>query len=290
MHDIINTLRIPQWLKQSFVAAPLVFSGHLFCLHDAVITLIGIVVFCLLASAIYIINDLADRRFDRLHPLKRMRPIADGRISTARAVLLATALVMGATLCLCVCAELRIGIPYLLTYLLLNTFYSLWGKRIPLWDVVIVALCYVLRVVYGAALISVEPSSWIILMSFLLASVLALSKRRDDFVKWQQNQEMVRHGIQLYSLAFIDTVLSILTSVTIICYVMYCMEEEVIQRLDSPNIYTTVVFVLVGMLRYLQLTIVQNASVSPTRVLLTDRFLQVTVALWLLAFIYIIYA
>lgn len=290
MHDIINTLRIPQWLKQSFVAAPLVFSGHLFCPHDAVITLIGIVVFCLLASAIYIINDLVDRRFDRLHPQKRLRPIAAGRISTTRAALLATALTTGATLCLCACAELRIGIPYLLTYLLLNTFYTLWGKRIPLWDVVIVALCYVLRVMYGAALISVEPSSWIILMSFLLAMVLALSKRRDDFVMWQQSQEMVRDGIQLYSLAFIDTVLSILTSVTIICYVMYCMEDEVIQRLHSPNIYVTVVFVLVGMLRYLQLTIVQNASVSPTRVLLTDRFLQVTVALWLLVFIYIIYA
>lgn len=290
MHDIIRTLRPAQWLKQAFVAAPLIFSGHLLCLSDALTTLIGIAAFCLAASAIYIINDLADRPFDRLHPLKRLRPIAAGKISTMQALLLAGALLAAAALSLCASAALRCGLPYLLAYLVLNAFYTLWGKRLPLWDVVIVALCFVIRVAYGAALISVEPSSWIMLMSFLLAMVLALSKRRDDFVKWQQSQEIVRPGIQHYSLAFIDTVLSILTSVAVICYVMYCMEGEVMQRLHSPYIYTTAVFVLVGMLRYLQLTIVQNASVSPTRVLLTDRFLQVTVALWLLDFIYIIYA
>ena len=290
MHDVIHTLRIPQWLKQVFVAAPLVFSGHLCYINDAAATFIGMVAFCLASSAIYCLNDLADRRFDRLHPLKRQRPIAAGRISTLQAVLLAVLLLAGAGLCLCGSAQLRGGLPWLAVYLVLNAFYTLWGKRIPLWDVVIVALCFVLRVVYGAALINVAPSSWIMLMTFLLAMVLALSKRRDDFVKWQQSGEVVRPGIQHYSLAFIDTVLSILTSVAVICYVMYCMEDEVMLRFHSPYIYTTAVFVLVGMLRYLQLTIVQSASVSPTKVLLTDRFLQVTVTLWLLDFIYIIYA
>lgn len=289
MYSLFRTLRIEQWLKQIFVAAPLVFSGHLLCLHDVAVTFIGIAAFCLSASAIYIFNDLADRPFDRLHPLKRLRPIAAGKVSTTQALLLAAGLIAAAALCLCASAALRGGLPYLLAYFALNAFYTLWGKRLPLWDVVIVALCFVVRVVYGAALISVEPSSWIMLMSFLLAMVLALSKRRDDFEKWQQSQEVVRPGIQHYSLAFIDTALSILTSVAVICYVMYCMEGEVMQRFQSPYVYTTAVFVLVGMLRYLQLTIVQNASVSPTRVLLTDRFLQATVALWLLDFIYIIY-
>lgn len=286
----LRTLRISQWLKQAFVAAPLIFSGHLTDIHDLLLTLVGIAAFCLTASAIYIFNDLVDRDFDRLHPLKCKRPIASGKISTLQACLLAGSLLVGAIAALLWDPQLQNGLSYLLAYVVLNLFYTLWGKRIPLWDVVIVALCFVLRVVYGAALICVEPSSWIMLMSFLLAMVLALSKRRDDFVKWQQSQEVVRPGIQHYSLAFIDTTLSILTSVAVICYVMYCMEGEVMQRLHSPYIYTTAVFVLVGMLRYLQLTIVQNASVSPTRVLLTDRFLQVTVALWLLDFIYIIYA
>lgn len=286
----MTSLRIPQWLKQAFVAAPLIFSGHLTVVHDALITLVGIIAFCLTASAIYIINDLADRPYDRQHPQKRQRPIASGKVSTAKALSMVTLLLGTAAGSLAWHQDLRAGMPYLLIYIVLNLFYTFWGKRIPLWDVVIVALCFVLRVVFGAALISVEPSSWIMLMTFLLAMVLALSKRRDDFVKWQQSGEVMRPGIQHYSLAFIDTTLSILTSVAVICYVMYCMEGEVMQRLHSPYIYTTAVFVLVGMLRYLQLTMVQNASVSPTKVLLTDRFLQVTVVLWLLDFIYIIYA
>lgn len=286
----MTSLRIPQWLKQAFVAAPLIFSGHLTVVHDALITLVGIIAFCLTASAIYIINDLADRPYDCLHPQKRQRPIASGKVSTAKALSMVTLLLGTAAGSLAWHQDLRAGMPYLLIYIVLNLFYTFWGKRIPLWDVVIVALCFVLRVVFGAALISVEPSSWIMLMTFLLAMVLALSKRRDDFVKWQQSGEVMRPGIQHYSLAFIDTTLSILTSVAVICYVMYCMEGEVMQRLHSPYIYTTAVFVLVGMLRYLQLTMVQNASVSPTKVLLTDRFLQVTVVLWLLDFIYIIYA
>jgi 4-hydroxybenzoate polyprenyltransferase len=176
-----------------------------------------------------------------------------------------------------------------LIYFVLNLAYTLKLKHYPLIDVFIIAIGFVLRVIIGGVVTEIELSHWIILMTFLLALFLAFAKRRDDVLIFEDTGICMRSGIQQYNTQFLDQTLTVLASIMIVCYIMYTVSEEVVKRLNCNYVYITSIFVVFGMLRYLQISIVKKNSGSPTKILLKDRFIQITVLLWVISFIFIIY-
>ena len=284
---IIKLLRPQQWVKNAFVLMPLFFDKKFTDMGLLGLSLVCFAVFSLAASAAYCLNDILDREADAQHPEKCKRPIASGAVSAGA----------GWALTL-ICAAAAIGLTWWLipeclwivpAYLVLNIIYSTWLKHINLIDVLIVALFYVMRVVAGALACGITASHWIVVMTFLLALFLVLGKRRDDVVLQAEQGKVVRRGATGYNLQFVNIALTLVATVTIVSYMMYTMSEEVTARLGSEHVYCTAAFVLAGILRYLQISIVDNHSGSPTKVLLRDRFIQVCVVGWIVAFCIIIY-
>lgn len=286
----IQILRPQQWLKNLFVFLPLFFDGRLLdwqCWWPCILTFFG---FSFAASGIYCLNDIFDAEADRNHPTKSKRPIACGRISTRQAYI-----IMAGCWILCtiftIASSLHATIIPAITgvYLLLNIAYCIKLKHKAIADVFIIAFGFVLRVVAGGTAAEVWLSEWFILMTFLLALFLAFSKRRDDVVIYEKSGVKTRSNINRYTTAFMNQALSIVASITIVCYIMYTMAPEVIERMGSRHIYATSVFVLGGITRYLQVTMVDSKSGSPTHILMHDRIIQACIAGWLIAFCLIIY-
>ena len=284
---IIQLLRPKQWSKNVFVFLPLFFDKKFTDVHLLALTCLCFVIFSLAASAVYCLNDILDRKADALHPEKCKRPIASGAVSVGA----------GWT-AMAVCALLAVGLTVwlipdltwlLLSYMALNVAYSLWLKHVSLIDMLLVASFYVMRVLAGAISCDIVPSQWIVVMTFLLALFLVLGKRRDDVMLQAETGKAVRRGIANYNLQFINMALTLVATVTIVSYMMYTMTGTVAARLDSQYVYCTAVFVLAGILRYLQITVVENRSGSPTGVLLRDRFIQLCLAGWFITFLIIIY-
>ncbi|MBP3738583.1 MAG: UbiA prenyltransferase family protein [Muribaculaceae bacterium] len=285
---IIQLLRPRQWVKNAFVFLPLFFDKKLTDIGVLTLTLVCAIVFSLAASAVYCLNDIMDREADAAHPVKCRRPIASGAVSTsagwtAMAICLIGAVALTAAL-------LPASVLWiLLAYLALNILYSTWLKHVALVDVLIVSCFYVMRVVAGAAAGDIEPSQWIVVMTFLLALFLVLGKRRDDVMLQADGGRVVRRGAAGYNLDFINMALTMVATITIVAYMIYTMSDDVAQRFGSHYTYCTTAFVLAGILRYMQLTVVDNHSGSPTAVLMRDRFIQLCVAGWVMAFLIIIY-
>lgn len=183
----------------------------------------------------------------------------------------------------------KIFFIYLISYFFLNLFYSLGVKNIPIIDVICIAIGFVLRIHAGAVLANVPLSMWLILMVFLLALFMALGKRRDDVLLQLSSGVEMRKSIDGYNKEFLNVSITIVSSVILVCYLMYCISPEVIARLKTPHLFYTSIFVLVGILRYLQIIFVKNDSGSPTRILYKDRFLQITLILWIFSFYLLIY-
>lgn len=284
---IIKLLRPEQWSKNVFVFLPLFFDKKLTDVHVLALTLLCFVIFSLAASAVYCLNDIMDREADAQHPVKCKRPIASGAVSLGAgwcAMLACVGLALALTLW-----QLPGLIWILAIYLVLNVAYSTWLKHIDLIDMLIVAFFYVLRVLAGATAGDIVPSQWIVVMTFLLALFLVLGKRRDDVLLQSQKGAVVRRGAANYNLQFVNMALTLVATVTIVTYMIYTMSDDVAQRFGSGYVYTTAVFVLAGILRYLQLTVVDNRSGSPTRVLLRDHFIQLCLLGWVVTFLLIIY-
>ena len=288
----ILLLRPQQWLKNAFVFAPLFFGGHLADAFCWVSGIAAFAAFCFAASSIYCLNDIMDVESDRLHPLKRKRPIASGRLSKAEGYGVA-AVCLAASVLLATLWGMAWGNFSLLwivaLYLAMNGAYSLGLKNAALVDVFVIALGFVLRVLAGGMIAGIRLSQWIVLLTFLLALFLALAKRRDDVVMLRRTGLKMRGNIGHYSLRFIDLAIAIVASVTMVCYIMYSVSEEVVGRVQVPYLYLTSIFVLAGILRYLQLAIVYERTGSPTRVLMKDRFMQCCIAAWIVAFVFILY-
>lgn len=294
MKSIVNILRPHQWIKNGFVLLPLFFNGSL--LHSQLLlsAMVMAVAFCFAASGIYCLNDICDAEADRLHPKKKLRPIACGAMSKTSAFALIAILVITSISLIClfpwqigVCITQLLGI--VLLYLLMNVAYCVLLKQIAIVDVFIISAGYVLRIIAGAMATGVFLSHWMILMTFLLALFLAFAKRRDDVVMYEETNIKVRNSIVRYNLLFMNQVIGIIASIMMVCYIMYTVSPEVTGRFRSSSLYVTSVFVLAGIIRYLQITMVDVRSGSPTKVLLEDRFIQVTLIGWLLLFVMIIY-
>ena len=289
--SIIQLCRPKEWVKNLFVLLPLFFSGNLFNFPLLAESFIALVSFCLASSAIYCLNDLMDVESDRRHPAKRLRPLASGKVSSQACIVTMAVLGISAVAVLLTLPPVRAAMTTIVVaaYLLLNSAYCLRLKRIALIDVVCVALGFVLRVVAGGAATGVYVSHWIIIMTFLLALFLSLCKRRDDIVIYNTTGEIMRHNITRYNLEFINQATTLVSTVMLVSYVMYTVSADVTARFNSGYVYVTSVFVLLGLLRYIQLTVVDERSGSPTRVFLNDRFIQGCVAGWFLTFAAIIY-
>ncbi|HEX6977883.1 MAG TPA: decaprenyl-phosphate phosphoribosyltransferase [Alphaproteobacteria bacterium] len=283
---LLRLMRPRQWVKNAFVGAPLFFTPPAWAPQPVAAVILTVLVFCLLSSAVYVINDYADREADRLHPVKCKRPIAAGEVAPG------TALVLGGLLVAAAAAVALTLLPWAVTqfavlYLALNLLYSFWLKHISLLDVLIVSAGFVLRVDAGAAAIDVDPTVWIVVCTGLLALFLALAKRRDDVAKVMSHDH--RPSLAGYNLRFIDTALAMILGALLVSYLIYTTDSAVIARYGTDRLYLTAPFVIAGVLRYLQITLVEQRSGSPTDIALTDRFLIIAVLGWIIVFGALIY-
>ena len=289
---VVLLLRPHQWVKNLFVFLPIFFDRHLFELEYWWPTAVAFVAFSLVASAVYCFNDIHDAPFDQLHPVKKLRPIASGQVSPAAGYVMCTLCVAagGALLAAFVPSTASAGVAGVLSaYLALNVAYCMKLKHYAIVDVFIIASGFVLRLFAGAFASGVPLSHWIVLMTFLLALFLAFAKRRDDVVSYENTGVLARRNINRYNVAFMNQALSVIAAVTLVAYILYCVSPGVIHRMGSDQLYLTSVFVLAGIIRYLQLSIVDLKSGSPTKVLLRDHFIQGCVALWLGTFLVLLY-
>lgn len=289
MKDYIQLLRPLQWSKNFFVFLPLFFAHGIDNVSQLWHCCVAFVILSLASSSIYVLNDICDRQYDSKHPEKCKRPIASGRISVGKAVVLYVVLLMSVITIVTLLLPVESIAYTIAVYLVLNHLYSLWLKHIAILDVMIVASGFVIRILIGAFAAAVVPSHWIIIMTFLLALFLVLAKRRDDVIKYERTQTSTRRNVTAYNRTFLDHTITLVAAITLVSYIMYTVDDEIVQRLDCNYIYATAIFVLAGILRYLQITFIEERSSSPTRVIITDRFIQVCVIGWLALFAFIIY-
>jgi decaprenyl-phosphate phosphoribosyltransferase len=275
----IQVCRPHQYVKNGFIWLPLFFGDRITDMHAVAKAFLVFVAFSLMSSAIYAVNDLKDRAEDRRHPVKKNRPIARGDLSPAEAVGIALVL-FGIAMAIASAALPLASIYVLLAYMLLNLAYSQGIKHIPIIDIVCIAAGFVLRVLAGGTATRIAISPWIVIMTFLLALFLALAKRRDDLLLVARGKA-VRKAIDGYNLEFISLAMGIMASVIIVAYLLYTVSPEVVAKHGTENLYVTAIWVLLGLLRYLQITFVEEKSGSPTMVLLKDALLQVVIVLWL---------
>lgn len=288
--DYMKILRPKQWVKNFFVMLPLFFGGELFntrALLSAVITMLA---YSFAASSIYCFNDIHDVSDDRRHPVKCHRPVASGAVSIVMAYGMMIICFILSALCVALLPDtaLQTG-DVILFYWLLNLAYCAWLKQHAIIDVCIVAFGFVLRLLAGGLATHIELSKWIVLMTFLITLFMSFAKRRDDVIRMEKTGEAPRKNTIRYNLTFINQAITITASVTLVCYIMYTVSPEVISHFKTDYLYLTSIFVLVGLLRYIQLTVVDQRSGDPTKVLLKDRFTQLIVLAWLLTFLLIIY-
>lgn len=274
-------VRLPDWTKNLFVLAPLFFSNSFTEADQDLRALAAFLGFSLAASVVYVLNDWCDREEDAAHPTKCTRPIAAGEIDGRQALVLALLLAAGS-----IGVALAAGLPggywvVLAAYFAINVAYSTFLRHADLVDVCIIAAGFVLRVLAGSEAIGVTASPWIILSTGLLALLLVLGKRRSD-LSAESSRE--RGSLGGYSVEFIDISLATLAASTIGFYALFTLSDYTRLKFGTDDLYLTTFFVVVGVLRYLQVVINHGAGGSPTTIALTDRPIQVIVAAWLVTF------
>lgn len=285
---VLRLIRVQQWVKNLFLFLPIFFAGQLFNNASALLQLcLGFLSFSFIASAIYIMNDYQDREEDRLHPVKKTRPLASGEISVqAAAVILTVLFISGFFIAWFLGAWFLVILSF---YFIFNISYSFGLKNFPLLDIFIIALGFLFRTLAGGVAADIPVSQWLMIMVFLLALFLALAKRRDDIVLAIASGRQMRKSVKNYNLEFLGSCLTMVAGIIIVAYIMYTISPDVTSRLGSPHIYITSVFVIAGLMRYLQITMVENNSGSPTKILYKDTFIRATVLSWIIAFYIIIY-
>lgn len=281
----IQLIRPEQWIKNLFIIAPVFFGGKLFSWKLLTEASIMAVAFCSLSSLIYILNDIKDVESDRIHPKKKNRPIASGKISVKKAQALSILV-----------AVISLLLGYLATagwilifYLMLQLLYINLLKKIALLDIVGIATGFVLRVLAGGVATNVMVSEWLILLTFLLALFIALGKRYDDALMMERVGLKTRRSVEGYNTVFLQNGMVLMSGIIITTYLMYITSSEIQKRFQSSYLIISVVFVILGVMRYLQSALVYNETVSPTALVYKDHFLQFCIGGWILFFIWCIY-
>ena len=284
---LIEALRPRQWTKNVFVFAGLVFGGRLFDPASVLRELATFALFCAAASAVYLVNDAAVRESDALHPLKRSRPIASGRMSVQVAV--AAAAVLAAASLLASAAISRELLWIVLAYLATSFAYSFALKRVFLLDVMIVALGFVLRAAAGAAAIQVEISPWLLCCSFLLALFLVLGKRRAELALLGDAATAHRAALVQYSLPLLDGWLTALTGATIVSYALYTQSPRTVEHFGTTNLLYTLPFVVYALFRYQQLVTRDESGGDPALVLAHSPGILIALVGWAVTAALVIY-
>jgi len=285
---LLESMRPKQWIKNCFVFSALIFSKSLFTPMMAWRVTAAFALFCLISGTVYIINDVFDIERDRLHPVKRERPIASGRLS-ARAAIGFSTLVLMFVLAASFVMDAAFGF-LILIYFLLNLAYSVKLKDVVLLDVFSIAAGFVIRVISGAVVIQVFISSWLVICTILLALFLAFSKRRHELVVLEKLAGNHRSILSEYSTHFLDQMISVVTASTVVSYALYTMSEETVSKFNTQKLIYTVPFVLYGIFRYLYLVHQKSGGGNPSVHLMTDRPLIVTILMWITVSSWIIYA
>jgi 4-hydroxybenzoate polyprenyltransferase len=284
---LIEALRPRQWTKNAFVFAGLLFGGQLFERAAVLRSVLAFAVFCAAASAVYLANDVADRGQDALHPVKRARPIASGRLGTRFAlgtsVVLALAALMGSA------ALSRPVLWIVLAYLLSSLLYTAGLKRVHVLDVMVVAAGFVLRAAAGAAALPVEISPWLLCCTFLLALYLAIAKRRAELSLLGAEAEQHRPALARYTVPLLDGWLTALTGATIVSYALYTQSQRTVEHFGTTDLLYTLPFVVYALFRYHELVVRRGAGGDPGNVLARDPGLLVALAGWTVTAAVIVY-
>jgi 4-hydroxybenzoate polyprenyltransferase len=281
-------IRPTQWLKNIFLFAPLIFSKHLFEMAYFWREALAFVNFCLVSSIVYVINDIADREADKLHPIKRNRPLASGILHLSDAVVIVLILL---AFVFCLMPYLSVRFWYTIAiYVFLNIAYSFWLKQVVIVDVFIIAAGFMLRVFAGVFAIEVVISSWLILCTLFVSVFLAVSKRRGELLLSAATDSYAsRSVLKQYDVAFVDQIMTVAASGMAISYALYTVAERTVNIFDTENLIFTTVFVLFGIFRYIFLMRERKTDDNPMRLLLSDVPLIVNILLWFLACVFIIY-
>jgi 4-hydroxybenzoate polyprenyltransferase len=275
-------MRPKQWLKNFFVFAAIIFSGKFEDKHILLLNLGVFVLFCLVSSAVYVLNDLVDVEKDKQHPEKKNRPIASGKVSKIQAIVLELGI-----LCIVLAGSYLVNfkIAFVLTgYYLMNVLYSFKLKNIVIIDVMIITFGFVLRVISGGIVTNVQLSSWLILCTILISLFIALNKRRSEIVTLKDNSSSHRKILEEYSVELIDNMLTIVTPSILITYCLYTFSST-----QSRTMMITIPFVLYGIFRYQYLVSKKNIGGKPEDVFQKDLPFLINVLLWAVSIIIIIY-
>lgn len=287
LQGLIQSLRPQQWTKNLFVLAALPFGLKLFDTAAVALALAAFVVFCALSGVVYLVNDLYDREADRLHPVKRLRPIAAG-VLAPRTAATAAALIAAAALG----AALAIGPRFAAAaaaYLTLFYLYTRWLKHLVIIDVLSIAIGFVLRTYAGAVAIHVPVSDWLLVCTVLLALFLGLSKRRHEITLLASGAASHRRILDEYNPYLLDQMIGVVTASTLMAYIIYCTSADTVERFGTHNLVLTIPFPIYGILRYLYLIHRRDGGGNPSELLITDRPLLICVGLWGLVTALVIY-
>lgn len=289
---LLEAMRIPHWIKNSFVAAPLLFSGRYVYPAAWVNTLLAVASLSLLSSAIYLINDVCDRRGDREHPTKRNRPVASGRLGVGWA-LLAAGLLLPVGLALAawvhwrpVDGEQLLGgwglLLWASAYFAMNLLYSLWLKRVFILDVLLIAAGFVLRAMAGAAAIAAPISPWLVVCTFTLCLFLAVAKRRGEVETLGENlSSAAREVNRNYHLRDLEHMLTVCSSLAILTYSLYCLAPGTVHRIGSAHLVWTIPLVIYGLFRYQRVARSVGRG-DPSAVLFRDRVMWIVLGMYVL--------
>jgi 4-hydroxybenzoate polyprenyltransferase len=283
---LLKTMRPKQWAKNVFLLAAIVFDRKLTNTDAMLHTVLGVLAFSLVASVVYITNDLADVEADRQHPIKRKRPIAAGKLPIPVAW---GAVVVLLLVAFPVAYWLSPSFAFItLFYLLLNLTYSKWIKHVALLDIIVLASFYVIRVAAGVALISVERfSPWIYIFTSFLALLMGAGKRRAELSEIADGPNAQRRVLEGYTLSFLDQLITLASGMTLITYSLYTFSAPNLP--ENHIMMLTIPFLMYGIFRYQYLLQVQDTGSAPEEVVLSDRPLQIAIALWGLAVLIVFY-
>lgn len=287
----LHAMRPAQWLKNGVVLAAYFFAywdptqqAHAQGWRPLLTIILAAASFCAVASGIYLLNDLRDIDADRLHPIKRLRPLAAGTLKPRAAWILAAALLVAGVGLL---PAVQLGHPsftlLLVGYIVMQLAYTLVLKRVTYVDVFIIAIGFVLRAVAGALVLAVRISPWLLLCTFLLALFLALCKRRHEKIILTQHAAQHRAALNQYDRHLLDLQIAITASATVVCYALYTLSEETVARFQTDRLGLTIPLVLFGLFRYLELVYTAGEGGQPEKVLLSDKVLILTIFLYVLA-------
>jgi decaprenyl-phosphate phosphoribosyltransferase len=289
MKYYLKLLRPKDWAKNLFLILPTFFAGQFFNPSWLGPMIGGFLAFCCFASSIYIINDYRDIEDDRRHPVKSKRPLASGMVKKPAAITICIILLLLGIILGYIADHSFLFLFILGLYFIINLAYSFGLKNIAILDILILSAGFVLRVKGGAAISHVETSEWLIIMTFLLSLFMSIAKRRDDLILKGETGKDMRKSMSGYNLDFLNTMLGLSSAIIIVAYINYTVAPATMERLHTYRLYYSSLFVIAGIMRYLQITFVLKKSGSPTEILYKDFFIQITLVLWVISIYVILY-